>query len=1051
MKTYQFKKFAFLLFSVSTMILTGCNGGSSSNSTQVTPRSYTADFSNTEQYATPSDSAPATLNGNKAVALSAATPATCFQVADVNIPLAEWWVSGTFKIKNICSSNQTINGLQIRISSLNYALSASSFSINSVSGVNFPAPVYWAPTNSTTTTVASPDGQADLMLALATDKTGYVAPNSSAQVSFGYNPLGKKPGVFTSLIDGATAIKNGAVNVKIDTTMLKSVCSSSNCNIPIRLIGQNGLFDQVIATVSGSNAGTILPVSVSGLNPGVYQLTIANSALPANTTFTATNPVDIIAEQTATDEIQFKVTDPVVKTGTINYTISKPAGITLASNSFQVTLVNSNNTQVVGGSATASFNQPFSFSNIEAGKYYLTSYGLADAINGIYYDPLNFETVVNAGNTTVASPSFIKSVHTPIGVTVVVTGLDSLESAIVTLTDNFAGKRFTFNSFKIYNGNNPLNLLPGDVVTMNVTASSKYNAITPITYTVPAASGGQLTINFVQPLPNPEPVSNVDSYDYISPFKDYNNKIVLSVNKLTSAKNLEFTSNFIPSVGWGYCFGYQVDSLNFVTTNSGTSYLTKVTPKDSTKTLDLTKTCDIMGTNSGEAIVLPGVVDPIVTSVKITKTDNQAENLPIAKPCAVNNCKDPANGYVNAGYYAQWSVWGRQYNPYKMPFDSINDIIYAFIGFTPSTGSIKSLDTSADSWGMSAVSRSMLQYPYMKAHLSFGGWTNNGATTAPMFETLASNPASMDTFAKEAVALMRKTRFSGIDIDWEWWSDYGNNVAPAKKMLAFYKVLRAELDNAGTQDGKKYTLTIAVNGGVDRIMAMQSSSNPNSVANFWAQVGSVVDQVNVMNYDYHGSWDVNSPAYFHSAYDFPNTSSYRVGKEEGWSVKASIAAYIANGVPAKKLVIGIPLYVRSMKVSAAGTTAGLFQNVTGAGIGDYEAGILDYKCLLNPINEPVTGCSASSNGIGVLKDVVFHSSATNSPLFNQYGAGAYQPWAFHAATNTFFTYDDVWSAREKAKAAKASNLGGTMFWELDGDSVNPSTSIVKAVQNELSN
>ncbi|MDE5007034.1 glycosyl hydrolase family 18 protein, partial [Francisella tularensis subsp. holarctica] len=86
------------------------------------------------------------------------------------------------------------------------------------------------------------------------------------------------------------------------------------------------------------------------------------------------------------------------------------------------------------------------------------------------------------------------------------------------------------------------------------------------------------------------------------------------------------------------------------------------------------------------------------------------------------------------------------------------------------------------------------KYPYLNSFLSFGGLTNNGVTTAPMFEQLDSNQQSMENFAKQSVELMRKLGFIGIDIDWEWWSDYGDDVAPAKKLLAFFKVLRAELD-----------------------------------------------------------------------------------------------------------------------------------------------------------------------------------------------------------------------------------------------------------------
>ena len=94
-----------------------------------------------------------------------------------------------------------------------------------------------------------------------------------------------------------------------------------------------------------------------------------------------------------------------------------------------------------------------------------------------------------------------------------------------------------------------------------------------------------------------------------APFKDYNNKIVLSINNVPSAKVIEFTSNFKPKTGWGSCFGTRADLVNFETTQlSNGEYLTKLSLKDDEGLLDLTQTCDIMGTDSGNVIVLPGVV-----------------------------------------------------------------------------------------------------------------------------------------------------------------------------------------------------------------------------------------------------------------------------------------------------------------------------------------------------------------------------------------------------------------------------------------------------------
>ncbi|MEY8714291.1 glycosyl hydrolase family 18 protein [Francisella philomiragia] len=565
------------------------------------------------------------------------------------------------------------------------------------------------------------------------------------------------------------------------------------------------------------------------------------------------------------------------------------------------------------------------------------------------------------------------------------------------------------------------------------------------------------------------PVNDVKTYDFKAPFKDYNNKIVLSINNVASGKTVEFTSNFKPKAGWGNCFGTTVDNVNFDTTqNANGDFVTKMTLKDDTASFNFSQSCDIMGTDSGNAVVLPGVVVPIVSSLKVDGKD-----LDIQRPCENNVCEDPTPGYTNAAYYAQWAVWGRKYNPYDFKYDKLNTIIYAFIGFDKNTGNIKTLDASADSWGLSAAARAAKKYPYLKSFLSFGGWTNNGITTAPMFEQLASNPQSMQNFADQSIELMRKLGFNGIDIDWEWWSDYGNDVAPAKKMLAFFKVLRTELDKAGKADGKKYYLAIAVNGARSRIEAMENPSNPNSVSDFWKQTGELMDEINIMSYDYQGGWGTGFPAYFQASTDFPSNTPYSnrvysagaspvdaqdnvtdigkdgvtlvqaIGKEGGWSIKGAVDAYIAAGVPAKKLIVGLPLYARSMTVDSD-VDGGLFQTITAPGIGDYEAGVFDYKCLVNPVNDPVTGCGTAKPVSG-LANLKYYDISHNVDVFNKYGKVAMQPWAYSPSTKSFITYDDVWSVGEKTKYTKSRNLGGTMFWQADNDSTDPNKSLINAV------
>lgn len=196
---------------------------------------------------------------------------------------------------------------------------------------------------------------------------------------------------------------------------------------------------------------------------------------------------------------------------------------------------------------------------------------------------------------------------------------------------------------------------------------------------------------------------------------------------MTTGKTILVTTNFRGYFGWGQCFGFNVYNVQIQSVQKGSLYEATISLSDKTKVFDMTRVCDIMGTNAGSE-VFPGVAVPIVWAVTVDDT-----KLTMNQPCAANQCKDPGNGYKIGGYYTSWSVLGRQFNTYNIPYDSLNQLYYAFILFNPDTGTIRPYDVAADSWGMSAVTRAMLQYPYLEGFLSFGGWMNNDQTTAPMF------------------------------------------------------------------------------------------------------------------------------------------------------------------------------------------------------------------------------------------------------------------------------------------------------------------------------
>lgn len=294
----------------------------------------------------------------------------------------------------------------------------------------------------------------------------------------------------------------GSIALSVDATSLKSVCTgSTSCNIPLVLNGQNGAFQSTVTTITNSNAGTIVKVNVTGLNTGNYTLTVPNGSLPSQVTFSAA-PISVVAGTTPVSATAtFSVTP--ISTGSVNYTVVQPNGITLGSNSITVNLVNSSNATV--GSNATTFGQAASFNNITAGSYNLTSYGLADAKTGVYYSPLKQAATITAGAATnLGNVNFTKVSSGIVPVILSVTGLQGNDVATVTVTDSY---NYTFNVFSVANGQTSLNMLNNDNVVFNISIPTKYKTVSPVSATI--SSGKVVSIGVSQA---PAPVGQIVGY-----------------------------------------------------------------------------------------------------------------------------------------------------------------------------------------------------------------------------------------------------------------------------------------------------------------------------------------------------------------------------------------------------------------------------------------------------------------------------------------------------------------------------------------------------------
>ena len=276
------------------------------------------------------------------------------------------------------------------------------------------------------------------------------------------------------------------------------------------------------------------------------------------------------------------------------------------------------------------------------------------------------------------------------------------------------------------------------------------------------------------------------------------------------------------------------------------------------------------------------------------------------------------------------------------------------------------------------------RHPNLRILLSVGGWS-----WSENFSDAALTEASRETFAQSAVALVTRHHLDGLDIDWEYPGQPGeDNVyreADRENFTRLLRTLREHLDRQSDRDGRaegrRYELTIAAAAG-ERYLAHTDLR----------AAAAYLDFINLMTYDFHGPWTERTG---HHANLYPPSG---VAAASG---AAAVEALLREGIPAQKIILGAAFYGYAWR-GVHPENDGLFQ----------------------PYGGPV-------------ESLPFHELAARYIDRNGYERhwddAAKAPYLWQSDSLVFISYEDEASLREKGRYVRAKGLGGVMYWEHTGD------------------
>lgn len=358
-----------------------------------------------------------------------------------------------------------------------------------------------------------------------------------------------------------------------------------------------------------------------------------------------------------------------------------------------------------------------------------------------------------------------------------------------------------------------------------------------------------------------------------------------------------------------------------------------------------------------------------------------------AIPAASHAAQPPIYG----AYYPGGS--SERYPVSSIPADRLTHVFYAFSTIEAGRCTV---DTEAPKH-FAALAELKRAHPHLRTLISIGGWGAGGFSDAALTE------ASRKRLVDSCMALFFDRyagSFDGVDIDWEFPVSGGpeelaHRPQDRANMTRLAQAFRVALDAQGRKAGQPMLLTAALAAG-----RLQTDGPYDPAASYdLSALAKVLDFINLMSYDMGTGFSAVSTfnAPLHEVAADPLAPELR-----RWNnVAGAVQYYRDQGVPASKLVLGVPFYGRGFKVTGDAPD-GLYQAYSAPA----EAG--DWR--------------------------VIKARYLDQPGWTRHWQPqAQSPWLYNAAEKIFISYEDPRSIGLRAQFAREQGMAGVFMWELTGD------------------